>query len=231
MEQCSQGSFAPEGRKDILTVAIGKDEHPGRVRAAGHGVGLKQFFGRTVKRPTISSSMNQDSMDQMRASLKEELRAEITDELMEAFEKRFGMQLRAVSQATPSEPKQTGGPSTRGSCSPDDHSLDDGEQCALYVDEEPIRMVAIGRVVAGGDTIHCKKMAADEVRVTVEEAHDKDAPVPLPTEEVQLVGQALNTFISWPKHLITPLPAEVCIAFITFINFDNTESLICVSVF
>ncbi|KAH1203639.1 hypothetical protein GmHk_17G049822 [Glycine max] len=33
-EQASQGSFVPYGRHDLLTAAIRRPEHPGRVRAA-----------------------------------------------------------------------------------------------------------------------------------------------------------------------------------------------------
>ena len=44
-EQASQGSFVPHGRQDLLTVAaIGRPEHPGRVRVAGAGVTIKQYF-------------------------------------------------------------------------------------------------------------------------------------------------------------------------------------------
>jgi len=41
----SQGNFVPEGCYDILVEAIGRPEHYGRVRAAGQGVGIKQYFG------------------------------------------------------------------------------------------------------------------------------------------------------------------------------------------
>ncbi|CAA0826047.1 Unknown protein [Striga hermonthica] len=43
-EQCTQGSFKPVGRNDILATALGKPEHPGRVRGVGKGVGIKDFF-------------------------------------------------------------------------------------------------------------------------------------------------------------------------------------------
>jgi len=36
-EQASQDSFVPHGRHDVLTVAIGRPEHPGCVHAAGAG--------------------------------------------------------------------------------------------------------------------------------------------------------------------------------------------------
>ncbi|KAH1221432.1 hypothetical protein GmHk_12G034859 [Glycine max] len=44
-EQTSQGSFVPHGRQDLLTAAIGRPKHPGRVRAAGADVTIKQYFG------------------------------------------------------------------------------------------------------------------------------------------------------------------------------------------
>ena len=37
-----QGSFVPHGREDILNTAIGRPEHPGRVRATGTGVTITQ---------------------------------------------------------------------------------------------------------------------------------------------------------------------------------------------
>jgi len=44
-EQATQGSFVPHGCQDVLTTAIGRPEHPGRVHAAGVGVTIKQYFG------------------------------------------------------------------------------------------------------------------------------------------------------------------------------------------
>ena len=46
-EQASQGSFVPHGCLDVLTAAIRRPEHPGRVRATGTGVTIKQYFGLT----------------------------------------------------------------------------------------------------------------------------------------------------------------------------------------
>ena len=44
-EQASQGSFVPHGRQDVLTAAIGRSEHPGRVCAIGADVTITQYFG------------------------------------------------------------------------------------------------------------------------------------------------------------------------------------------
>ncbi|KAH1265831.1 hypothetical protein GmHk_01G001457 [Glycine max] len=42
----------------------------------------------------------------------------------------------------------------------------------------------------------------DTVKVGVEEVRDADARIPVPTQEVQLVGQTLNIFLAWPTHLV-----------------------------
>jgi len=48
-EQASQGFFVPHGRQDVLTAAIGRPEHHGRVRAIGAsvtvGFPLQLLFG------------------------------------------------------------------------------------------------------------------------------------------------------------------------------------------
>jgi len=56
-EQVTQGSLVPHGRQDVLTTAIGRPEHPGRVRAAGAGVTIKQYFGSAPRTSCSSSSL------------------------------------------------------------------------------------------------------------------------------------------------------------------------------
>ena len=45
-EQATQGSFVPHGRQDVLAAAIGRPEHPGRVRAT-----LDRLHGRPAALP------------------------------------------------------------------------------------------------------------------------------------------------------------------------------------
>jgi len=40
--------------------------------------------------------------------------------------------------------------------------------------------------------------------VTIDEILDPHAQVPLPTSEIQFVGEALGKFIAWPKALMMP---------------------------
>ena len=75
MEQSSQGSFDIQGRQDILTTALGTEEHPDRVRTAGYGVGVRQYFGSAFR---SSSSQNVNIMDQI-SRLKDELTSQIQE--------------------------------------------------------------------------------------------------------------------------------------------------------
>ncbi|KAL5193383.1 hypothetical protein HKD37_20G055614 [Glycine soja] len=51
------GSFVPHGRQDVLAAAIGRPEHPRRVRAAGAGVTIKQYFGLAPRTSRSASSL------------------------------------------------------------------------------------------------------------------------------------------------------------------------------
>jgi len=72
-------------------------------------------------------------------------------------------------------------------------------KCKLYVGEVPPCLVAIGRLYPGGSTMLTVQMSDDLARVVVEDVRDATTPVPMPTKEVKIVGEALGTFISWPK--------------------------------
>jgi len=72
-----QGSFVIFGRQDILTTTIGTEEHPGRVRTAGFGVGVRQYFGSAAH---SSSFVNPGMMEQL-ARIRDELRREFEQKL------------------------------------------------------------------------------------------------------------------------------------------------------
>ena len=76
------------------------------------------------------------------------------------------------------------------------------------------RLVALGSVQEGASTIHSVPLAPGLLRVVVEEIRDADARVPVPTDEVQIVGEALQTFIVWPQHLVRPILEKVCVCYI-----------------
>ncbi|KAH1238583.1 hypothetical protein GmHk_08G023223 [Glycine max] len=80
--------------------------------------------------------------------------------------------------------------------------MGDSEKCRLNVEENPPRLVSLGRLYEGSRTVHNIPLGNDQLKVGVEEVRDADAHIPIPTQEVQLVGQTLNTFIAWLTHLV-----------------------------
>jgi len=81
--------------------------------------------------------------------------------------------------------------STKGSCvdpSPTDPETGDSNKCGLYIEENPSRQVALGRFYEGSTVVHNIPLLHGQVKIGVEEVKDAKALVPVPTNEVQLVG-------------------------------------------
>ena len=75
--------------------------------------------------------------------------------------------------------------STRGSCvdpSGEDPDTGDSNKYGLYVDKNPPRLVALGRVYEGSTIIHNDPLGNDQVKVGVEEVRDANARVSVPTQ-------------------------------------------------
>ncbi|KAH1203595.1 hypothetical protein GmHk_17G049797 [Glycine max] len=115
-------------------------------------------------------------------------------------------QMQSQGLAVPPEPLVGPGPS--GS----DPETGDSDRCGLYIEADPARLVAIGRVYERSTVVHNTPLLLGQVKVTVEEVRDADAPVPVPTDEVSLVGQALHTFLAWPTHLVKSLSQQVAVS-------------------
>lgn len=149
MEQSTQGLFIPQGREDILTVAIGRPEHPGRVRAAGRGVGIRKFFGPP---PRYYSKLHLSETEM--ESLKEDIRKEIKKEVYSELKKELLLDMRAElasmsvkPSVAPSEPSPIR-ISTKESCDAPEGSEEVGPtilaDCELYIDDPLEYLVALG---------------------------------------------------------------------------------------
>ena len=100
----------------------------------------------------------------------------------------------------------------KGNCvdpSRQDPDIDISDMHWLYVDDILPYLVFLGKVYEGSSIVHHVPLANDMVKVGVEEIRDVDACDLTPTKKVQLVGQALYTFIVWPKHLVKPFSYKV----------------------
>ena len=80
VERTSQGGFIPEGRHHILAVAIGRPEHLERLRGAGSGVGIRQFFGSSSRQSSCSHGVDYEQR------MKEIITTQVREELMHQFE-------------------------------------------------------------------------------------------------------------------------------------------------
>jgi len=138
-------------------------------------------------------------------------------------------QMQSQGLAVPPDPlvgPDPSGPrvSTKGSCvdpSGNDPETGDFDRCDLYIEVDPARLVAMGRVYEGSTVVHNTPLLPGQVKVSVEEVTHADAPVPVPTDEVSLVGQALHTFLAWPTHLVKCLSQQVLIVLTICFFFLN----------
>ncbi|KAL5137034.1 hypothetical protein HKD37_10G027469 [Glycine soja] len=224
-EQATQGSFVPHGHQDVLTTAIGHPEHPGRARAAGAGVTIEQYFGSALRKSRNSSSLPPEELQQLTQQIRDQLEESITEKVMQQLMASFSqmqsqIQSQMQSQGLAPPPDPLVGPSgprvsTKGSCvnpSGNDPETGDSDRCGLYIEADPARLVAMGRVYKGSTVFHNTPLLPGQVKVSVEEVTDADAPVPVPTDKVSLVGQALHTFLAWPTHLVKSLSQQVAVS-------------------
>ncbi|KAH1249187.1 hypothetical protein GmHk_05G012601 [Glycine max] len=219
-EQVTQGSFVPHGRQDVLAAAIGRLEHPGRVRAAGAGVTIKQYFGSAPRTSRSASSLPSDELQQLTQQIRDQLEESITEKVTRQVMASFSQLQSQMQSQGPPEPLVGPGPSgprvsTKGSCvdpSGNDPETGDSDRCGLYIEADPAGLVSVGRVYEGSTLVHNTPLLPGQVKVSVDEVKDADAAVPVPITEVSLVGQALHTFLAWPTHLIKSLSNQVAVS-------------------
>ena len=138
-------------------------------------------------------------------------------------------QMQFQGLAVPPEPLVGPGPSgprvsTKGSCvdpSGNDPETGDSDSCGLYIEADPARLVAMGRIYEGTTVVHNTPLLPGQVKVSVEEVIDADAPGPVPTDEFSLAGQAIDTFLAWLTHLIKSLSHQVLIVLTICFFFLN----------
>ncbi|XP_019195859.1 PREDICTED: uncharacterized protein LOC109189702 [Ipomoea nil] len=224
--QISQGEFIEDGRKDSLTVALGTDEHCGRVRAMGRGHGIKSVFGHAKRRQKTPEDVQQlvdaavgaavgaavaealEKQKQENISEWEEFGQRITEQ----FEAKIAsMMLQFSAMQTPLQPKQVTTvcvdavpppPSDKAS-SPDPFSNLPalGARCQLFLEDPIRRPVAYGTTYSGRQ-VHGVVLDVNNVKVSITDVGDPTAHVPFPTGEVKLVSDASQHFIVWPKKLV-----------------------------
>ena len=95
----------------------------------------------------------------------------------------------------------------------------------MYIEADLARLVALGRVYEGSTVVHNTPLLPGQVKVGVEEVKDPDVLVPVHTNEVSLVGQAIHTFLAWPTHLVKSLSQQVLFSYYMFLLFELIHSV------
>jgi len=91
----------------------------------------------------------------------------------------------------------------------------------LYIEANPACLVTLGRVYEGSTVVHNTPLFPGQVKVGVEEVKDPDAPVPVPTDEVSLVGQTIHTFLSWLTHLVFITAGTLLLLYVSSFSINS----------
>ncbi|KAH1212656.1 hypothetical protein GmHk_14G040798 [Glycine max] len=194
------GAFVPHGRQDILNTAIGRPEHPGRVRVGGHGVTITSYFGHaSCGSHSSSPAITAKKLVEIIQTIKQEVKKEVEDENKDRMDK-MKMELDAIKSELSQIHMQQSAPPRLSNPNVFVARVSTKESCA-----EAANNVVGGKVFGVGGTIHTVAYGDDVVRVCVDTVYDGEAIVPLPTSEIQYVRDVVNSFIGWPKHLVKPL--------------------------
>ncbi|KAG2391528.1 uncharacterized protein HKW66_Vig0127110 [Vigna angularis] len=181
VEQQTQGTFVGQGRDDILTTAIGRPEHPGRVRRVPGAIGLRDYFRPTQK---TTQSMSQEALRQMDLQWEERLNQSMRSmeqqfmeklqeqkEIQRVLEQKLHsmMQGNTVPGETPTPPRVN----TRGSCFVVEPTQYNG-QYELLVDGDPHALWLSDECLREGSLFM----------------------------KLIFLGEAIGSFIAWPRALI-----------------------------
>lgn len=203
--QQSQGTWHPEGYKDVLVEAMGTPDHSGRLRGQSKWVKPTAYFD-VPPPPTYKSKI--DSLERQVQELMAIVHGKKTSGPVDVEDRpptvdqhnsyRASCSLNEI-HVTPTTPQPDLIPQAGN---------EESRECLLFIDNEkgdnPL-YVASGRVWVHSqptDTIHGTLIGDGNVRVSIEIAKVKKAPLPIPTFEATTVVDAINSFVAWPKRLV-----------------------------
>ncbi|GMN35120.1 hypothetical protein TIFTF001_042171 [Ficus carica] len=170
--QESQGTFESVGTSDVLSHALSRPEHKGRVRGQSKFVKPSQYFN-------LNRSSSKDlEVQSMRREI-EELKALVRG-------------LCANKDVAPSVdpnnvPTVDQHNSVKASCSAQGKQHGDSDPPTMAVDSQELHGIPLGE---------------GNVRVSINVPKLKKAPLPIPTYEATTVEDAINGFVAWPKTLV-----------------------------
>ena len=200
--QESQGTFESVGTNDVLSQALSRPEHKGRVRGQSKFVKPSQYFNLS------RSSKKDNEVQSMRREI-EELKA-----LVRGLCANRDVQPSVDPKNVPTVDQHN---SFKASCSAQEKQYGvaepptmpgDSQECKLYIFDEVHGgqlLVAFGRAWLESlptDTVHGIPLGEGNVRVSINVPKLKKSPLPIPTYDATTVEDAVNGFVAWPKSLV-----------------------------
>ncbi|GMN64101.1 hypothetical protein TIFTF001_033168 [Ficus carica] len=200
--QESQDTFESVGTNDVLSQALSRPEHKGRVRGQSKFVKPSQYFN-------LSRSSNKDNEVQSMRREIEELKA-----LVRGLCANRDVEPSVDPKNVPTVDQHN---SFKASCSAQEKQDGvaepptmpvDSQECKLYIFDEVQGgqlLVAFGRVwweSLPTDTVHGIPLGEGNVRVSINVPKLKKSPLPIPTYDATTVEDAVNGFVAWPKSLV-----------------------------
>ncbi|GMN68514.1 hypothetical protein TIFTF001_037571 [Ficus carica] len=200
--QESQDTFESVGTNDVLSQALSRPEHKGRVRGQSKFVKPSQYFNLN------RSSSKDNEVLSMRCQI-EELKA-----LMRGLCATKDVEPSVDPNNVPTVDQHN---SFKASCSAQEkkHGVSDpptmpvdSQERKLYIFDEVQGgqlLVAFGRAWLESlptDTVHGIPLGEGNVRVSINVPKLKKSPLPIPTYDATTVEDAVNGFVAWPKRLV-----------------------------
>ncbi|KAK9705217.1 hypothetical protein RND81_07G041700 [Saponaria officinalis] len=201
------GEFLPDRYDDVLSHSLNKKEHSGRVRGFGGGVSIKDVFGtssRTSQRSIgISDTEVAEITERVRKETVESLGSLIRQETVSIL-KRMGLQVPEDLEE-PQSSCQLANPVNSG-VGPTHIEIKEPTKCQLAcLYDGAAFIVAVGTIYPSDDknqVIHSTPLLEGNVKVSIDKVLESTAPLPIPTQYHERVGDAVGSFVQWPKELI-----------------------------
>ncbi|KAK9757153.1 hypothetical protein RND81_01G143900 [Saponaria officinalis] len=210
-EMAKKGEFVPTRLEDVLVKAIGKYDHPGRTRGVGSHVGLQQYFGKPTSRAPRGNLYTLDELN----SFKEEVKRETMDEMKVIMNQQLSEILKDCGVQLPREFEVNMRDSPLISRRRDQSSCHSAElndpfkelqvptACRLAVLEfENLITVVEGMVWpwVEGKKVHNTPLSPQNVQVSIDKIIESTAPLPVPWDGFQRVGEVLGSFAQWQNN-------------------------------
>ncbi|CAI9282493.1 unnamed protein product [Lactuca saligna] len=193
-KQVSQGDLEIRPGSDLLVEVLGP-EHPGRMRAIGHNVGLKQsILGIKEKNRKKHEILD---LKEMKAKQEEHAKS-IAD--MEDNIASLRHEIAKYNDGTVTSPS----PVVNKTCLESTPTVP--TECELLLPYDMVqRRCAKGRVhPCGNGIVHLTPLQKDHVNVSVDIIYGDyhSLHIPVLTSDADNLGEALYSFIQWPRHAI-----------------------------